>query len=192
MKEKNFQRGLVRIPYPHCNLKIKASSHDLHFDPGDGMHFTSSPSSLLSSSLFVALSPLKVVKSHVDVVNRDRFFDMTWVKVGDAISRIESSSVATLSRSDLIFVVMRRLREKDLERKELHYGIEYSGGWNTERVGIPMVAFCSVYQWCSILNKMADIWPKTIGNQNKMAAILFRFSHSQDTVANTVVLSLLP
>ena len=46
---------------------------------------------------------------------------------------------------------------------------------------ITMVTLCLVFQWrlvfqwCSVLNKMATILFKTFGNWNKMAAILFEF-----------------
>ena len=33
--------------------------------------------------------------------------------------------------------------------------------------GIPMVALCSVFQRCSVSNKMAAVLSKTIGNQKK-------------------------
>ena len=42
---------------------------------------------------------------------------------------------------------------------------------------IPMGAFSLVFQWCTILNKMAAILSKTIGNWDKLADILFRISN---------------
>ena len=56
-----------------------------------------------------------------------------------------------------------------------------SGGWNTKGILNSNGTLCSVFQWhwvfqwSSILNKMAAILSKTIGNQNKVAAILFGY-----------------
>ena len=60
---------------------------------------------------------------------------------------------------------------------------------------IPMATLCSVFQWhavfqwCSVLNKVAAILSKTIRNRNKMAAILFGFtwklpSEDQQAICN--------
>ena len=50
-------------------------------------------------------------------------------------------------------------------------------------LGIPMVALSSVFQWCSILNKMAAILAKTIENQNKIGAILSKAVGNLNTMA---------
>ena len=57
----------------------------------------------------------------------------------------------------------------------------YSGIQNV--LGIPMVALCFVFQWCSFLNKMAAILAKTIENQNKIGAILSKAVGNLNTMA---------
>ena len=60
----------------------------------------------------------------------------------------------------------------NLEKAKFFFAInKNSVGW----ISIQMVVLYSVFQWCSISNKMAAILSKTIGYLNKILAILFGF-----------------
>ena len=56
--------------------------------------------------------------------------------------------------------------------QKLGVGRTYSGRYITERI---QNSSGLVFQWHSVLNKMVAILSKTIGNLNKMVAILFLF-----------------
>ena len=62
--------------------------------------------------------------------------------------------------------------------------------------GIPMVALRSVFQWClvfqqcSVLNKMAAILSKTIGNRNKMVAIFSDFQWFVFKMVGTIAIAI--